>query len=92
MILDLGAPVSLAGNEWMNQYLGEHGLEIGDLKQSECYQIFRFGPSKQYVSKIMVEVPINVKRLDGKENVLRISIYLVYADVSFLCGKRTIEN
>ena len=50
MILDLGAPVSLTGNEWMNQYLGEYGLEIGDLKQ-----IFRFRPSKQYVSKIRVD-------------------------------------
>merc|ERR1712243_248943 len=72
MILDLGAPVSLAGNEWMNQYLREHGLEIGDLKQSECYQIIRFGPSKQFVSKIMVELLIIVKRLDGKEDVLRV--------------------
>merc|ERR1712243_199481 len=28
MILDLGAPVSLAGNEWMDQYLKDHGLEF----------------------------------------------------------------
>ena len=92
MILDLGAPVSLAGNEWMNQYLGEHGLEIGYLKLSECYQIFRFGPSKQYVSKIMIELPIIVKRLNGEEDVLRVFTYLVDADVPFLCGKRTTEK
>ena len=30
MILDIG--VSLAGSEWMNQYLGKHGLEIGDFE------------------------------------------------------------
>merc|ERR1712002_1376485 len=30
MILDLGAPVSLAGKEWMNQYLKEHQLKIED--------------------------------------------------------------
>merc|ERR1712115_378714 len=36
MILDLGAPVSLAGNEWMNQYLRDHGLELKDLKSSKC--------------------------------------------------------
>merc|ERR1711873_198333 len=47
MILDLGALVSLAGNEWMNQYLEDHGLELKDLKSSECYQKFRFGPSKK---------------------------------------------
>merc|ERR1711989_14691 len=31
MILDLEAPVSLAGNECMNQYLKDHGLELKDL-------------------------------------------------------------
>ena len=31
MILDLGAPVSLAGNEWMDQYLKDHGLEVKDI-------------------------------------------------------------
>ena len=37
MILDLGAPVSLAGNEWMDQYLKDHGLEVQDMKTSECH-------------------------------------------------------
>ena len=46
MILDLGAPVSLAGNEWIDQYLKDHDTEVRDMKTSECYQIFRFGPSK----------------------------------------------
>merc|ERR1711955_70945 len=57
MILDLGAPVSLAGKEWMDQYLKNHELEIGDMKTGECHQIFRFGQSKQYVSRTMVELP-----------------------------------
>ena len=86
MILDLGAPVSLAGNEWMDQYLKDHGLEVKDLKSSQCHQIFRFGPSKQYVSKRMVELPVIVRRLDGKEDVLKVFTYLVDADVPFLCG------
>ncbi len=88
MILDLGAPISLAGSEWMDQYLKDHGLEVKDLKSLECYQIFRFGPSKKYVSKIMVELPVIVRRLDGKEDVLKVFTYLVDADVPFLCGKR----
>ena len=61
MILDLGAPVSLAGKEWITQYLREHGLEIQDMKKQDCNQIFRFGPSKQYVSNIMIELPLIVK-------------------------------
>merc|ERR1711867_209553 len=72
----------------MNQYLKDHGLELKDLKSSKCYQIFRFGPSKQYISKLMVELPMIVRRLDGKEDVLKVFTYLVDADVLFLCGKR----
>ena len=54
MILDLGAPMSLAGKEWMEQYLKDHELESNKMKMLECHQVFRFGPSKQYVSKRMV--------------------------------------
>ena len=66
MILDLGAPVSLAGKEWMDQYLKDHELEIHKMKTSECHQIFRFGPSKQYVSENMVELPVIVRRMYRK--------------------------
>ena len=57
---------------------------------SECYQIFRFGPSKQYTSNIMEEHPMIVMRMDGKEDVLKVFTYFVDADAPFLCGKRTI--
>ena len=39
----------------------------------------------------MVELPLIIRRLDGKDDVLRVFTYLVEADVPFLCGKRTIE-
>ena len=58
------------------------------MKTLECHQIFRFGPSKQYVGRMMVELPVIVKRMDGKEDVLKIITYLVDADFPFLCGKR----
>ena len=40
----------------------------------------------------MVELPIIVNRLDGKEDVLKVFTYLVDADIPFLCGKKTIEK
>ena len=70
------------------QYLKDRGLEVRDMKTLECYQIFRFGPSKKYVSRTMVELPVIVRRMDGKEDVLKVFTYLVDADVPFLCGKR----
>ena len=90
MILDLGAPVSVVGKEWMDQYLRDYELELKDMKMSECRQVFRFGPSKQYVSKEMVELSLIVRRMDGKEDVLKVFTYLVDADVPFLCVKGTI--
>merc|ERR1712082_566487 len=92
MILDLGAPMSLAGKERMEQYLKDHELELNEMKILECHQIFRFGPSKQYVSTKMVELPVIVRRMDGKKDVLQVFTYLVDADVPFLCGKRELKD
>merc|ERR1712112_449352 len=77
-ILDLGAPVSLSGKEWMRKY--------------ECHQTFKFGLSRQYVSKTMVDLPVIVRRLDGNEDVLQVFTYLVDTDVPFLCGKRELKD
>ena len=40
----------------------------------------------------LVEFPVLVTRLDGREDVLVIQTYLVDAEVPFLCGKQTIES
>ena len=63
-------PVSVAWTPWMNQYLAGFGLEVDILKSVSCNQPFIFGPSKRYVSKLLVELPILVTRMDGKEDVL----------------------
>ena len=60
MIFDIGAPLSLAGHEWIQRYLREYGIYMEDFKAVECYQIFKFGPSKQYVSRKMIELPLVV--------------------------------
>ena len=60
MILDIGAPMSLAGQKWIKKYLREYGMNMADFKVVECYQIFKFGPSKQYVSKRVIELLIVV--------------------------------
>ena len=81
MILDLGAPVSVAGIPWMKQYLATFYLEIENLKGVTCNQPFVFGPSKRYISKLMVKLPIFVTRMDGNEDVLKVQTYIVDAEV-----------
>ena len=57
-----------------------------------CNQPFVFGPSRRYVSKSLIELPILVTRMDGREDVLKVQTHLVDADVPFLCGKQTLES
>ena len=38
MILDIGAPVSLAGKSWTEQYLKDSGLKVEDMKRIICDQ------------------------------------------------------
>ena len=42
MILDIEAPVIVAGVPWMKQYLKEFGLEIENMKSIECSQLLCF--------------------------------------------------
>ena len=51
MVLDIGAPVSLAGIQWLKQYLEEFDLTIDEMES--CNQFFKLGPSKRYLSTMM---------------------------------------
>ena len=66
-------------------------MKIENLNREECEQMFKFGPSKRYVSKEMVELPMLVKMTNGAEEVLKVAAYVVDADVPFLLGKKTME-
>ena len=84
--------MSLAGISWMEQYLQEFGLTIEQMNSVPCNKLFFFGPSSRYTSTSLVELPILITRLDGREDVLTIQTYLVDAEIPFLCGKRTLED
>ena len=92
MILKIGNPVSLAGISWMSQYLQEFGLTIEQLNSIKCRKPFVFGPSRRYLSESLVELPILITRMDGREDVLIIQTYLVDMEVPFLCGNRSLEG
>ena len=92
MILDIGATFRIAAVPGMEQYLKEFSLRIDDMKSVKCHQPFVFGPSKRYVSTTLVELPVLVTRLDGREDVLVIRTYLVDVQLPYLCGKQTLES
>ena len=92
MILDIGAPVSLVSKSWLEEYLKEQDVEMENMRIENCNQVFRFGPSRKYVSTQMVELPMVVSAMDGREEVLKLHAYIVDAEIPFLCGKRTLEG
>ena len=85
MILDCGAPVSLAEFSWMEQYLQEFGLPIDQMASTSCNHPFVFRPSRRYISTSQIDLPILVTRKDGKEDILHVPTYLVDAEIPFLC-------
>ena len=62
------------------------------MASTPCNQPFVFGPSRIYVSTSKIDLPILVTRRDSKEDVLNVSTFLVDIEVSFLCGKETLED
>ena len=76
----------------MEQYLEEFDLGIENMKSEDCNQPFVFGPSKRYISNIVIDLPNLVTRMDGVVDVLIVKTYLVDAEVPFLCGKKTLES
>ena len=55
MILDPGAPMSLAGKPWLEKYLADFDYKIEDMVSSKCYQVFRFGGiDKRHVSTLLI--------------------------------------
>ena len=51
VVMDIGAPVSLVGRDWVERYLRENELGWEKMKTYECKHPFKFGPSKKCVSK-----------------------------------------
>merc|ERR1712240_366291 len=92
MILDLGAPVSVSGRRWIEEYLKRHGMTLQGLIQVRCYQKLTFGPSRQYISRLKVELPVKVQDMDSKEETLKVQTYIVEADLPFLCGKSELQD
>ena len=88
MILDPRAPMSLARRPWLDQYLEEFDCTIEDMKSSSCYQIIRFGGINK---RIWIDLPLMVRGMKGKDEVLKALVYIIDADVAFLCRKKILE-
>ena len=85
--------MSLVGRPWLSKYLAEFDLKIEDMESSACFQVFRFGGlDKKHESKLLVELPLIVMSNKGREDVLKVNVYVIDADITFVVGRATIKS
>ena len=93
MILDPGSPMSFTGRPWLEKYLVDFDYKIEDMVSSQSYQVFRFcWIDKRHVIMLLIELPLLIKSMNGREYVLKAQVYVIDADIVFWCGKKTLEQ
>ena len=95
MIIDSGAPKSIAGMKWIEEYLKRNNFAKGQvIVKTIAKKRFKFGPSKIYECHKVYEVPLIIKgKKDGTEfNMLRVQIHAIDANVPFLCSKEQLQR
>ena len=64
--------VSLAWRPWLEKYLADFNYTAKDIVSSNYYQVFRFGGNvKRYISTLLIELPLLVRGMNGREYVLK---------------------
>ena len=95
LMLDTGCPNSLVGKSWLEKYFQKNRINKDDLHKRRCFQKFRFGPSRIYESKEIIEIPITIKET-GKSDALTkmfLEAFVVDAEnVPLLCGRNTMKK
>ena len=94
MVIDSGAPLATAGEDWLEEYIKENEIDREELVRSKSDQKFRFGPSQVYTTKEVTELPITLKDAKDKEYVkTKIPVYVVEAkNVPLLIGKNILNK
>ena len=92
MLMDVGAPSSLAGKEYLERYLVHAGLEKENLEVLKCQKKFKFGPGKVYNVTQLYRLPVVVKTEEQKEVFLSMDVAEVEVPVLILCGMDTMEE
>ena len=92
IILDSGAPKSVAGLQWYQEYISENNIKDTEVKIRDVKETFKFGAGGLFISNMQVEVPFKLKDKEGTMSKVNMKICLVDHDIPFLCGRDNIEN
>ena len=90
MIVDSGAPMSIATTKWMDRYLKSMEVKEDEITEKVCNRKFKMGENV-YMSKREIALPVRMKT-DGDDYVRKmITVSIVdREDELFLCGLKTL--
>ena len=90
MIVDSGAPVSIATSKWMEKYLKTMGVKKEETTENECKRKFSMGENV-YLSNREITLPVRMKTDcdDYIRKMVTVSI-VDREDELFLCGLKTL--
>ena len=90
MIVDSGAPVSIATSKWMERYLKEMEVKKDDIIEKECNRRFKMGENI-YLSDKEIMLPVRMKT-DNDDFIMKmVTVSLIdREDELFLCGLKTL--
>ena len=91
LVADCGAPKTLIGRCYLDEYLKLQNLSKTDLEIVPYKQKFWSGPSHVNISKEKARIPIAVQSSDGISRQYSES-YVIQADVPFLLGLNTLKQ
>ena len=90
MIVDSGAPVSIATSKWMEKYLKEMEVKKDEITEKECNRKFKMGENI-YKSNRELTLPVRMRTDDDSFMRKMITISIVDRDDElFLCGLNTL--
>ena len=89
MIVDSGAPMSIATTKWMDRYLKSMEVKEDEITEKVCNRKFKMGENV-YMSNREITLPVRMKT-DSDDYIRRtIRVRIVdRKDELFLCGQKT---
>ena len=85
---DCGAPKSVAGIKWTEDYLKAIGENIEDKEKIKTKDRFRFG-NTPYNSLGRIKIPVYLKDKEGKIKEKEVTVYMIEKNIELLVGNST---
>ena len=89
--IDTGAPKTLAGRLWIQQYCEDYGIDFNKLEKIKSNDIFILGNDK-YPSLGQVEIPVDLVTVDGEDIQLKMKSHMITKPIELLTGMNTLKK